>query len=200
MRIINYVRQIENRNGVRLAAKGLFIMEASAVADWKGKRAMGEFDSVDEILEFAIFREEEANEFYRILADRVANPAMGELILEFAAEERDHKLKLELEMMKRGKVIDEAERRHEAKELSDFSISSYVVEDGGALEMDYEDLLLLGMNKEKASFRLYVELAAIVRDAEFREVLLSLAEEEAKHKVQLEIDYDDYLLKKKSER
>jgi rubrerythrin len=161
---------------------------------------MGDFDSFNEILEFAIFREEEANEFYKTLAGRVANPAMAELILEFAKDEQEHKAKLELELMKRGTVVAEAQRDQEARELSGFDMAGYIVEDGGALEMSYEDLLVLGMKKEKASFRLYVELAAIVKDAEFRETLFSLAEEEAKHKVQLEIDYDDYLLKKKRER
>jgi rubrerythrin len=159
---------------------------------------MGEFDSVDEILEFAIFREEEAYDFYRTLAGRVANAALAELILEFAKEEREHKIKLELELMKRGKVVDEGERAEEARKLDEFDMAACIVEDGGSLAMDYEDLLIVGMKKEKASFRLYTELAAIVRDAEFRETLLSLAEEEARHKVQLEIDYDEYMLKKRS--
>ena len=48
---------------------------------------MGEFDSVDEVLEFAIAREIEANEFYKVLSGRVENRAMRELILEFAKEE-----------------------------------------------------------------------------------------------------------------
>lgn len=159
---------------------------------------MGEFDSVDEILEFAIFREEEAHDFYRILAGRVANPALAELILEFAKEEREHKMKLELEIMKRGRVVDNGERAEEARKLGEFDTAAYIVEDGGSLEMGYEDLLIVGMKKEKASFRLYTELAAIVRDAEFRETLFSLAEEEARHKVQLETDYDEYMLKRKS--
>ncbi|MHC4574602.1 MAG: ferritin family protein [Planctomycetota bacterium] len=152
---------------------------------------MGEFDSIDEILEFAIAREVEANEFYQTLAGKVENPAMAELISEFAKDELGHKAKLELELMKRGTVVGEAERAREAKELDDFSIGDYIVDTGEPLHMEYEDLLLLGMKKEKASFRLYMELAAIVKDEESRETLVSLAEEEARHKVQMEIDYDD---------
>jgi rubrerythrin len=151
---------------------------------------MGELSSVEEILEYAITREVEANEFYLALADRVENPAMGELILEFAKEELEHKAKLELEVMKRGKVVAEDEDAVELK-LTDYMVD---VVDNPA--MDYKDLLLLGMKKEKTSFRLYIDLAAIIQDEELRETLLSLAEEEARHKVQLEIDYDEVVLRK----
>jgi len=146
---------------------------------------MEEFDSVAEILEFAIDREVQANEFYKILADLAANPAMGELILEFAKEELEHKAKLELELMKIGKAVREEEKRQQAKELAKSKIFDYVADDQPRLDLQYEDLLLWGMKKEKTSFRLYVDLAAIVRDEELRETLLSLAEEEAKHKVEL---------------
>jgi len=158
---------------------------------------MGEFGSVDEILEFAIAREVEANEFYTLLADRVRNPAMAELLLEFAKEELEHKAKLELEVMKRGKVVTQAQRQAEAKKLAALKMADYMVDVGDQLDMDYEDLLLLAMKKEKVSFRLYVDLAAMVNDEESHEVLLSLAEEEARHKVQCEIEYDDMILKKK---
>lgn len=158
---------------------------------------MSEINSVDEILEFAISREVEANEFYTVLADRVRNPAMAELLLEFAKEELEHKAKLELEVMKRGKVVTEAEREAEAKKLAGFKMADYMVDVGDQLDMDYEDLLLLAMKKEKVSFRLYVDLAAMVNDEESHEALMSLAEEEARHKVQCEIEYDEMVLKKK---
>ncbi len=152
---------------------------------------MGEFGTVDEILEFAIGREVEANELYTVLANRVGNPAMAELILEFAREELEHKAKLELEVVKRGKVSVEAERAGEEKKLGDFKATDYIVDVEGWLYMDYEDLLLLAMRKEKSAFRLYVDLAAMVNDEESHEVLLSLAEEEARHKMRFEMEYDD---------
>jgi rubrerythrin len=158
---------------------------------------MEEFDSIDEILEFARDREGEANEFYKTLAELAANPAMGELILEFAKEELEHRAKLELEMMKRGKVVREAEKKAGAEEPTGLRLADYGLDDKPQLDLEYEDLLVWAMKKEKASFRLYVDLAAVVRDVEFRETLLSLAEEEAKHKVQLEIEYDEFVAKRK---
>ena len=158
---------------------------------------MGEFGSVDEILEFAIAREVEANEFYKVLSGRVENPAMRELILEFAKEELEHKAKLELEVMKRGEVVVEWQRQAEERKLEEFTIADYIVDVGGWLHMDYVDLLLLAMRKEKASFRLYVDLAGLVNDEESHEVLVSLAEEEARHKMRFELEYDEVVLKEK---
>jgi rubrerythrin len=46
------------------------------------------------------------------------------------------------------------------------------------------------MEKEESSFRIYVNLAAKACDEESREVLLSLAEEEVKHKLRFENEYE----------
>ncbi|MHC4574425.1 MAG: ferritin family protein, partial [Planctomycetota bacterium] len=48
---------------------------------------MKRFSSTDEILDFAIAREVEANEFYMQLAERMDNPAMRKVFDEFAIEE-----------------------------------------------------------------------------------------------------------------
>jgi rubrerythrin len=122
---------------------------------------MEEFDSIDEILEFARDREGEAKEFYKDL------------------------------------VVREAEKKAGAEEPTGLRLADYGLDDKPQLDLEYEDLLVWAMKKEKASFRLYVDLAAVVRDVEFRETLLSLAEEEAKHKVQLEIEYDEFVAKRK---
>jgi rubrerythrin len=51
------------------------------------------------------------------------------------------------------------------------------------------------MKEEKAAFKLYSDLAARTDDAAAKEVLLMLAQEEAKHKLRFEIEYDDNILK-----
>ena len=54
---------------------------------------------------------------------------------------------------------------------------------------------MLAMEKEEASFRTYVNLIPTIHDQQSREVLLAIAEEEVKHKLRFEIEYD-MLLKK----
>ena len=102
-----------------------------------------------------------------------------------AAEELEHKAKLELEIIKTGKVLP-AQEEPQAGPDSDYIVS----EDNALLEMDYRDMLLLAIEKEDASFRTYVNLVANAGDEQTQELLLALAEEEVKHKLRFETEYD----------
>ena len=143
----------------------------------------------DEILEFAINREIEAYNFYTTLAERIKNPQMCVVFQELAAEELEHKAKLELEVVKLGRTVP-------LKQQVPFSQPDRVTPDDQAdLDVNYKDMLMLAMEKEEASFRTYVNLIPNVQDQQSREVLLAIAEEEVKHKLRFEIEYD-MLLKK----
>ena len=149
---------------------------------------MGKAKPYDEILEFAIAREIEANRFYLALAERVDSAETRKVFEELAEEELEHKAKLELEVMKTGKVA--------GGEKVTIPEHDYIVSNTDSLlDMDYKDVLMLGMEKEEAAFRTYVNLVAQAKDEESREVLMALAEEEVKHKMRFEIEYD-MLLKK----
>jgi rubrerythrin len=50
------------------------------------------------------------------------------------------------------------------------------------------------MQREKAAYRLYTDLAKITPDAEARALLKALAQEEARHKLAFEIEYDTHVL------
>jgi len=56
-------------------------------------------------------------------------------------------------------------------------------------------MLMLAMEKEESSFRSYVNWVANTHSEEHREILLALAEEEVKHKLRFETEYE-MLLKK----
>ncbi|MBW8001095.1 MAG: hypothetical protein FVQ80_03630 [Planctomycetes bacterium] len=144
---------------------------------------MPERGSDIEILEFAIAREVEAHHFFLALAERVESSEMREVFEDFAAEELEHKEKLELEMMKAGIVVDGAP--------SDVPRHEHVIsEDGSMLDMDYKDMLLLAMEKEEASFRAYINLIQHIHEPSAKETLLVLAEEEVKHKLRFKVEYD----------
>jgi rubrerythrin len=51
------------------------------------------------------------------------------------------------------------------------------------------------MKKEKAAYRLYLDLATAAGAGELADLFRSLAAEEAKHKLRFEIEYDDVVLK-----
>jgi len=112
----------------------------------------------NEILEFAIAREVEAYNFYMALADRVESPEIAKVFKDLAKEELEHKAKLELEVMKTGKTLAAAEK-------VTIPEHDYIISDvNSALDMDYKDVLMLGIEKEEASFRTYVNLLPSIHD------------------------------------
>ncbi|MBN2377214.1 MAG: ferritin-like domain-containing protein [Sedimentisphaerales bacterium] len=147
---------------------------------------MEKFGSVEAILDFAIGEEERAAELYLGLAIKMDKSWMVEVFEEFAAEEKVHKQKLEA--VKRGEKL-----RWSKQKLADMKIADYVVEVEAQANMGYQDALILAMKKEKSAFKLYSDLAASTDDEDLREAFLCLAQEEAKHKLRFEIEYDNLI-------
>lgn len=148
---------------------------------------MSKLDSFEDIINFAIQNEKEANQFYTDMAKQMKNPGMREVFEGFAEEELGHKAKLE--GIKQGKKVQLAQN------TVDLHIADYVVEVEPGPDMDYQDALVLAMKNEKAAYRLYIDLANKVSDDEQKSLFLSLANEEAKHKLRFEIEYDEIVLK-----
>jgi rubrerythrin len=149
---------------------------------------MSKFGSVDQALDFAIEREEESARFYGDLAGAMERPAMRQVFEAFAREEVGHKDKLL--GVKRGRRLLSAETK-----VADLKVADYLVEAQPSPGMDYREALILAMKREKAAFKLYHDLAGAAGDEEVRRVFLSLAQEEARHKLRFEIEYDEVILK-----
>ena len=150
---------------------------------------MGKPNSDEEILEFAIFRENEAYNFFMALASKVEDPNIKKMLEDLAAEELEHKEKLELEIMKTGRTV--STELQPARPPSDYIL----MDDQVQLDLDCKDVLLLGMEKEEATFRIFVNMIPTVKDEQSRELLLALAEEEVKHKLRFETEYNKLLKK-----
>ena len=147
-------------------------------------------DDVEEILYYAISREVEANVFYNLLSQYIDDVQVRAICNEFATEELEHKALLELEIMKLGRVVKPLvgiEHRANPRPLD------YMLDMAKVMQLSLPDLLLFAMTKEKASFRLYIDLLAMVEDEQSRQTLLELAEDEARHKMRFEIEYDRLL-------
>lgn len=150
---------------------------------------MTELSTVDEILDFAIKGEEESAAFYRGLAGKVDKAWMKQVFEGFAKEEDGHKTKLLA--VKQGKKLASA-----AAKVADLKIGDYMVaaDVSNPASLDYQQALVIAMKKEKAAFRLYSDLAGKTDDAGLKETLLGLAQEEAKHKLRFEVEYDEFVL------
>ena len=141
------------------------------------------FRTIGDVLDLAIAREVEAQRLYANLAQLATRPEVQSVIRRLGADEVQHRI--HLEAIKAGEV---AFARKE--EVGSLHIEEALAEVTPQPEMSYADLLIIGMKKEKAAFRLYTNLASIATSETLRDLLTKLAQEEAEHKLRLEIEYD----------
>ena len=146
-----------------------------------------EFRTIEDILDFAIRREEAAAELYTSMAERVTRPEMREALISFAEEEQRHRQRLL--KVKAGELPAVSREK-----IHDLRIADYVVQPEPTARMDYPEALRFAMNAEKAAFRLYSDLAEI-SPANHAAVFRALAQEEARHKLRFEVEYEDNVLK-----
>jgi rubrerythrin len=151
---------------------------------------MQEFASINDVLDFAIGEEEAAAAFYMDLAAKMDRAWMKQVFEGFAKEEQGHKEKLVA--VKGGQIQLFADKKVMDLKIGDYLVDIDPEEEGNGL--DYQQALILAMKKEKAAFKLYNDLAASTDDANLQNVLLSLAQEEAKHKLRFEVEYDEQFL------
>jgi rubrerythrin len=149
---------------------------------------MNEFNSIDEILAFAMNEEQQAVEFYTSMADSSKTEDMKQVFIEFAEEEMGHKARL-------AKIRMEGSFSLEAGAIMDLKIADYSVNVKLSPDMTYQDALVVAMRKEKAAFRLYNALAERAPNEEMKRLFLSLAQEESKHKLRFEVEYDEFVLR-----
>jgi len=143
---------------------------------------MPRFHLADDILNFAIARENQAHEFYIELAGLATKPEVRRAIHDFAIDELQHGFRLEAIKAQEASFLDE--------DVGSLDIEEKIPEAELRPEMSYGDLLVVAMKREKAAFRLYTNLASVAKNKELRDTFLGLAREEAGHKLRLEIEYD----------
>ena len=149
---------------------------------------MKEFNTITEILDFAIGEEQSAVDFYLALADHSKSQQTKKIFREYAEEEMRHKANL-LKIKESGNFLLPDEK------IRDLKITEYLVDVKPSANMSYQDALILAMKKEKAAFRMYTALAEKAEDPSVKATFLTLAQEESKHKLRFEIEYDDFILK-----
>lgn len=143
--------------------------------------------SVKEVLDFAISREQQAVDFYTRLSTIAPGKQLQELMLNYAREEQRHKDKL-LAVKADGSLDNEHKRP------LDLKMTDYLVDVEETPEMTYQDALIIAMKREQVAFKLYTDMAEKIDNPELKSLFESLAREEASHKNYFESEYDDKIL------
>jgi len=149
---------------------------------------MNEFTNINDILDFAIQNEQNAVDFYSDLAKTARTKDMQSTFEQFAREEIGHKARL-------LKIKEEGIFTLSMEKIVDLKIADYLVRTETKAEMTYEQTLVLAMKREKAAFKLYLKLSEKAPNEDLRKLFLSLAQEESRHKLKFELEYDEFVLR-----
>jgi rubrerythrin len=146
-----------------------------------------EFRNIDEVLDYAISKEEEAVALYNELAERSDRPGMRDAFLEFAKEEEGHKR--HLESIRTGQLPALTVRQ-----VQGLGIAEHLAEPKPSDDMTYAEALAFAIKAEQAAKELYTGLAEATDDPNVSTIFTVLAGEEAEHKRRFELEYDEVVL------
>ena len=144
-------------------------------------------NTYNEVIDFAIKREEDAIQGYGSMIEVAKTPGITELLEELQEEERKHKMLLQ--ELTEGKV-----ESYLPTKVIDLKISDYLEEDTLDAEMDFQQLLIFAAKKEQNAVKLYSKLAEEAESEELKKLFVFLVEQEKSHKLKLETEYEKHVL------
>lgn len=147
---------------------------------------MLQFKSNEEILRFALAKEVSSCQFYQDLSRLVTSPVSQGVFTALAKEEARHIETVQLELFKLGYTVNA-----ESPDLSEGDPDERLELDEEARTMSFLEAIRLAIIKERAAFRLFAELMALTGEGEARATLAELAEEEVRHILRLEKEYEE---------
>jgi len=142
----------------------------------------------EEVIAFAIEKEEEAASFYDIVSGLAQRPNVKAMFEEMKEEELKHK-----DMLEKVRAPEKLSG-YEIEAVPDLKIGDYLVDVDFDPEMDYQEALILAIKREEKSLALYTHMAHTGEDEELQRLFKILSEQEAKHKLKLETEYDETVL------
>ena len=140
----------------------------------------------EEILDFAISREEEAVKFYQELQEQSQFQDVKNMLKDLEMMENGH-----IQIIENIRITGVKEE--DIQKVPNLKISEYLCVDPSDLDMSYQNLLVRAMKREENSFLLYSEMSVKFPDAEIATLFRRLAADEAKHKLFFEMLYDDWI-------
>ena len=132
-----------------------------------------EFNTFEDVLDFAILQEKAAQQFYAQMANRVADPDVQDFYRSLVEEEASHELKLQ------------GLKRHEYSlyepDMESLRNSGYLDAMPVDEDISLTEALQYAMKKERSARMLYKVLSEKVQPRELKTLFEELAEQESEH-------------------
>jgi rubrerythrin len=146
-----------------------------------------EYTNFEDIIQFAIQREEDACRAYGEMSEIAETPGLKELLLELQTEEMKHKELLQ-------GITSEDIGNLETQKVIDLKISDFLTEEPPSPDMNFQDLLIFAAKKEQQAVALYSSMKASVNSDELKKLFDFFVEQEKEHKLKLEAEYEKHVL------
>ena len=143
---------------------------------------MAEFQSVKEIILFAINLEKASQEFYGQLILQTESPSTCHFLRELAEQERIHEQKLR-------DILDADDLTLGLNKVDHDQIKMYIEAMNVPAKLDYKGAVKVAMDKEKASQSLYSILASSLDNPSYAELFNKLSGQERIHRHFFETEY-----------
>lgn len=145
------------------------------------------FVTLDEVIRFAIEREDTAYKLYKRAAELSTSIAAKKMFEELAQEEATHK-----EVF--SKIDEDKAESHKLCTLPESSIAKYLADVPFREDLSYSEILAYALKTEENAFQLYKAAAGMTDDPKLQKVLMNFADVELGHRRRLEAIYEERVL------
>lgn len=148
---------------------------------------MEKFITLDDVIKFAIEREDTAYKLYKRAEELSTTIAAKKMFAELAAEEATHKDVF-------SKIDVEKAEHHKLCTIPEASIAKYLSDVPFRPDMSYQEILIFALKTEENAYQLYKAAAGMTEDEKLQKVLMNFADVELGHRRRLEVIYEDRVL------
>lgn len=146
-----------------------------------------EFVTLEDVVKFAVQREDEAVQLYSEAARLSTDVASRKMFEDFVAEETGHKKVFSNIDLTKSEQL-------RCQKMPDMGIGKYLVSIPLRPNMSYPEILQFAIKAEDSAYNLYSAAAAATDDPHVKKTLQAFADVELGHKKRIEDIYDRHVL------
>ena len=148
---------------------------------------MDKFVTLEDVIKFAIEREDTAYKLYKRAAELSTSIASKKMFEELALEEATHKDVF-------VKIDEDKAENHKLCTLPESSIAKYLADVPFREDLTYSEILAFALKTEENAYQLYKAAAGMTDDHKLQRVLMNFADVELGHRRRLEVIYEERVL------
>lgn len=148
---------------------------------------MEKFVTLDDVIKFAVEREETAYKLYKRAAELSTSISSKKMFEELAQEEATHKDVF-------VKIDEDKAESHKLCTLPESSIARYLADIPFRADLTYSEILAFALKTEENAYQLYKAAAGMTDDPKLQKVLMNFADVELGHRRKIEAIYEERVL------